>query len=230
MRQAGFTLIELAIALGIAALTTAMAVMGINAITDANLRSTAVELTGAVKSCYDRAIMQKRVERLAIDIDKGAWWFEMSDEPFALSKDKLEGEKGEAAPGSEEDTSEKHRSFLEDEDDPKAEVRRVLEGHAKSFVPDAEIDGGKPRVLPNGVHFNKVWTSHQEEAFTSGLAYVHFFKSGHGEQALIELIDEDEDLITLEVQPLTGRVRSHHKEVEIPELHDDDDYRRAGDE
>src|SRR5688572_2694703 len=148
MRSRGFTLIELVIALGIAALATGMAVIGVNAITDASLRSTAIELTGAIKTCYDRAIMQKRVQRVAIDIDKGLWWIELSAAPFALSKEKLEGEEGESS-DPDEDKKGKKREFFDDddEDDPRAEVRRVIEGHAKSFVPDDELEAGRPRAL-----------------------------------------------------------------------------------
>lgn len=226
--RSGFTLIELAIGLAIAGLITGMAVVSVNAITDASLRSSAVELTGAVKTTYDRAVMQRRTQRIAMDLDKGVWWIEYTEEPFALSAERATGERGEADSDPAEAEEEEFSPFDDDEDG-KAEVRRVLEGHARSFTPDAELDAGKPRPLPSGVQFSRVWTGHQEEPFREGVAYLYFFKGGFTEAAIIELMDEGEDIITLEVQPLTGRVRSHHQRLEIPDI-DEDDGRKEGDE
>ena len=50
------------------------------------------------------------------------------------------------------------------------------------------------------------------------------------EAAIIELMDEGEDIISLELQPLTGRVRSIHKRVPLPEAREDNDGRAEGDE
>ena len=69
----GMTLIEITIALAIAGLMLAIVATSVNAITHANLRSSAIQLTGGVKYAYDRAIMEKRKQRIAMDLDQNIW-------------------------------------------------------------------------------------------------------------------------------------------------------------
>lgn len=229
----GLTLIEVVIALTIAALLAGVSTVGISAITDAELKSTAVTLSGVMKQAYDRAIMQQRTQRLVIDLDKSLWWLEYSTSPFALSRERLTGEKGEAS-AADEDEDDDRRSGIDarfGSIDEKTEVEAMLEGGAAMFAADTDVDAGKPSLIPGEIVVRKVWTSHQEEAFTSGTAYVHFFKSGQAEAALIELGDEGEDVITLEVQPLTGRVKMHRRSMPVPELEDEENLgRQEGDE
>jgi general secretion pathway protein H len=226
----GLTLIEVVIAVAIAAMATGIAVGAINSITDAALKSTSIELAGAIKYSYDRAIMERRTQRLSIDMDKGLWWIDFTTDPFALASERdrgREGAKGEEAGGKEAKKEEKS-IFDDDEDDGgRKEVEAALEGgKAASFTMDADL--GPPRSLPGDVKFSKVWTGHQEEAFTSGVAYLHFFSGGWTEPAQIELTDGDSH-ITVKVYPLTGRVRMYDKELEVPRV-EDDDGRDEGDE
>lgn len=208
----GFTLIELSIALAIAAMLMVTAVAGVNALTDANLRSASVEITGAIKYNYDRAIMEKRNQRLVFDIDQNLWWAEFSTDAYAL-----DGELQEEAPKST-DEDDRKREAEADEDDPffdsdeDPEVTRALEGgNAVRFQPDT--DQGPPRPLPSDIHFSRILTGHQAKAFTRGVAYLHFFRAGWTEPARIELTDGDE-YRTLVVMPLTGRTRSYAERFE----------------
>lgn len=219
-KRAGFTLIELAIALGIAALATSAAMVAVGSITDANLRSTAIDLSGAIKMSYDRAIMQRRTQRIAFDIDKGVWWLEYTEDPFALSKERDKGEEGAKGGPASEEEEEKTAGDLFDED--KTEVERILEGTARTFTPEAELNDGRAHALPSDVRFSRIWTGHQEEWFSSGIAYLHFFKSGYTEAAIVELMDEGEDVVSLEIQPLTGRVRTQHKKLKLPDVEEPD--------
>ena len=204
----GLTLIEITIGLAIAAMVMAVGVTSINAITDANLRSSAVEITGAVKYSYDRAIMEKRLQRIAFDIDRQVWWLEFTNDPYALNQELDRGEEGTRPEPAEE--SRRESSFFDEDDDP--EVQKALEGgRAASFSPDGK--SGEPRKLPGEVRFDSVWTGHQEEPFTSGIAYLHFFRGGWTEPAQIVLTD-GESFTTLKVSPLTGRVRTYKEKLE----------------
>lgn len=231
------TLIEITIALAIAAMVTATAVASINAITDANLRSSAVAMTGAMKQSYDRAVMLRRTQRLVIDMDNNAWWLDFTEDRFAVSREKLSGDKGDQLDGRGDDDdkerssaarSRRSKSIFDDDVDPA--VQAALEGgRATQFVPDEDTGAGKPTKLEGGVKFSKVWTGHQEEAFTGGLAYVYFWAVGHTEPAQIELMDEGEDTVTLVLSPLTGRVRTVQGSIDVPSSKDDDG-RDEGDE
>ncbi|NJK88602.1 MAG: prepilin-type N-terminal cleavage/methylation domain-containing protein [Myxococcales bacterium] len=90
----GFTLIEITIGLAVAALVMSMGVVAVNSLTDAALRSAAVELTGAIKYSYDRSIMLNRIQRIGFDIDGGSWWLEYTQDPFRLDQERSEGELG----------------------------------------------------------------------------------------------------------------------------------------
>jgi general secretion pathway protein H len=228
------TLIEVTIALAIAALVVAASVVSLNALTDADLRSTAVELTGAIKFTYDRSIMEKRTQRMAFDIGKGLWWIDYTDDPYAFDRERATGHSGADSPAEgdeKEKGGEKAQSLdeiFERSEDPADEVKQAMEG-GKSSAFVADEASGPPRRLPGNVSFSKVWTGHQEEPFTEGVAYMHFFRSGWTEPAQIELTDGDGEYITLKVFPLTGRVRMYKEKIDEPKV-EEDDGREEGDE
>lgn len=222
------TLIEIIIAVAIAAMATGVAIGALNSLTDASLRSTSLEFIGAIKFSYDRAIMERRTERLSIDLDKGMFWIDATPEYFALSKERDRGNEGAKLEEAAKEKEEKKDSFFDDETDRgKREVEAILEGgKASMFAPDENF--GEPKAISQDVRITKVWTGHQEEAFTSGVAHIHFFSGGWTEPAQIELTDGDA-FVTLKLYPLTGRVRTYDKELDIPRP-DDDDGRDEGDE
>lgn len=258
--ESGLTLIEVTIAVAIAAMVAAIAIGAVSSLTNASLHSTAIELTGGIKFSYDRAIMEHRTERLAIDMDRGIWWIDYTQEPYALSQVKLEGKEGDklddsgdkaepsvpgvagkpgkpgkkikriASKASKAKAPEQDRtSFFGDPDKPKKdEVKLALEGgKAMDFQADTEVGG--PKKFPSPVRVSKVWTGHQEEPFVGGTAYIHFFSGGWTEPAQIELTDGSE-FVSMKVYPLTGRVRTYNKQLEVPKSdHEDGKVDEAGD-
>ncbi len=232
MRRAGFTLIELMITLAIMAVVSATIVTSLGAITSASLRSEAIDLTGVMKMVYDRSVMLKRSQRIAFNLDTGTWWVEFSEERFAVSKTRLDGESGET--GEEEEESD----FFDDEID--ESVKRAMRASkGASFQRDSDIEVGKPQPLDSGVCFSRIWTGHQEEPFKAGVTYLHFWPGGWTEDARIELIEascedkseanpEDTDYITLRIMPLTGRVRSYPRRMKEVDV-DEPDGRDEGD-
>ncbi len=226
-RSRGFTLIELTIALAIAAMLVGVSMVSVQSLTGAELKSNAVKLAGGIKFSYDRAIMEKRIQRIGMDLDKNVWWIEYTEDPFKLAQQRMRGnegrKRGDDGEFIEEDDDDS--SFFDD-GDMDSEVKLALEGGKGSrFVPDE--GAGKPIVLPSDVSFGKVHTGHQEEPFTSGIAYLHFFRGGFTEPAEIELTDGDE-VVTLKILPLTGRVRTYHRELKELEL-DEYDGESEGD-
>jgi general secretion pathway protein H len=229
--ERGLTLIEITVALAIAALVVSLGLVSLNALTDADLKSSAVELTGAIKFSYDRSIMEKRTQRMGFDMSKGLWWIDYTDDVYALDRERMRGKSGADSPEGEEQEKKKPASLdeiFEQADEPEDEVKQAMEGgKALAFSPDE--GAGLPRRLPGTVAFSKIWTGHQEEPFTEGVAYLHFFRSGWTEPAQIELTDGDGEYITLKVFPLTGRVRMYRKQLEEEKV-EEDDGREEGDE
>lgn len=226
-RNAGFTLIELTVAIAVVGLFVGMAVTATNAITDAELRTQARELMGAIKYNYDRAIMLRRTQRIAFDLDQGLWWVEYTESPFALSAEK---KSAEAAKKAAEAGGDSKLTAADDDEELDDVAIAMAGGQAAPFQTDDPDEVGKPHTLPSGIRLGKVWTGSQEEPFESGLAHLHFFRGGFTEPALIELRDDDDDVITIEVQPLTGRVKSRPEPIEDVEPEDQDDGRAEGDE
>ncbi|MCA9549365.1 MAG: type II secretion system protein [Myxococcales bacterium] len=217
----GFTLIELTIALAIAAMMVGVTMISVQSLTHADLKNTSLELAGAVKYNYDRAIMEKRIQRIAMDLDRQLWWIEYTEDPYGLDKERLRGDTGAKLDADGKVVKEDDDSFWDDDAD--EEVKRALEGgKAASFVPE-----GEPHTLPGDVRFAKIQTGHQEEPFTSGVAYLHFFRGGWTEPAQIEITDGDE-VISLKVFPLTGRVRTYDEPLKALEL-EDQEGREEGD-
>jgi general secretion pathway protein H len=228
--RAGFTLIELTIALAIAAMVTTVTMSGLNAMTGASLRSSAIELTGAIKMNYDRAVMLKRTQRLVMDLDQGLWWVEFNEDRFALTQARAEGKAGDSS-----EKKDKKKSIFDDDsssifdDEVDQEVKKAMAGAAMANFSADDVSGGKRQALPSGTCFSRIWTEHQEEAFTEGVAYLHFFPGGWTEPARIELVDSDcknkedpttdqeGDYKTLKIFPLTGRVRSYNRKLELPD-------------
>lgn len=92
-RTRGFTLIELAIVLGLIALITSIAVPSFNALTAVDLRSTTSMVAGMIREAYARAAITGKVHRIVFDMDKGAFWIERTNDSFVLASEKQQADK-----------------------------------------------------------------------------------------------------------------------------------------
>jgi general secretion pathway protein H len=203
-RTRGMTLIEVAIALGLAALLGGIGVASINALTHSALRSSATQLTGAIKFSYDRSIMQKRTERLCMDLDKGVWWIDFTPGPFTIDP--------EAGKGKEED-----------EPEPEEPVEEEISEEVILAAPfQLDEAAGAKQTLPGDVRISKVWTESLEEPIDEGMAHIHFFSSGYSEAAQVELTDGD-TFFTLILKPLTGGVQVKTEPLDADKLSFGDD-------
>jgi general secretion pathway protein H len=201
MRARGLTLIEISIALAIAALLVAISVPAISSITRAQLRQKSGQLSGGIRALYGQSAIAGKSCRLALDLDKSEYQAEC-----ARGSVRLSGEPETSGSGGRESSRDEEllarakgdRSTLSDEDRVRLELLRK-----GAFAPSAEV----PRTALGGsVRFRKVWVSHQQAGLTAGTAYLYFWPSGQTEAASIELAQGD-DVTTLLVSPLTGRVR-----------------------
>jgi general secretion pathway protein H len=199
----GYTLIELVIVVAVIAILAAAAVPALRGVTGANARLAAGELAGAMHYLYDTAALRRETCRLALDLDGGAWWAECTKQHFTLSR-----EKASAARPEEEDDDLADR-FPDERD---AERRRLL---ARAKFGKFEDRLARKRSLPGSVHFDGVWTEHQREPFTRGMAYVYFFPQGRGEAAQVPIRDGD-TAYTVVLQPFTGRARVVTGVPEVP--------------
>jgi general secretion pathway protein H len=195
-RDSGMTLIEIGVALAVAALMLAVAVPALSAVTRAQLRQKSGQLAGAVRSLYGSAAIGGRTCRLVFDLDADAYWSECAKTNVRLSREGERSQGGARVPAREELLQ--AREGLSEEEREKLEIAQKSAFAPSSDVPKTDLGGS--------VKFTDIWVQHQPERYTTGKSFLYFWSSGLTEEASIHLAQGD-DVYSLIVSPLTGRVR-----------------------
>ena len=204
------TLIETTVVILIIGISLAMAIPAVTNITAANLRASARKVSGAIRYGYDLAARKNATFRIVFDLDKSAYWLESANDKFLLDREKQEVSDGALDLESKERSKRfVTRSFIESE-----RMWQPKEGPAFSKFAGPMT---KPVVLPEGVFIRSVWVAHQESEVRAGQAYLYCFPTGMTERAVVHLEDEDENIYTLWVHALTGRVEVHPEYIEAPD-------------
>jgi len=199
MRARGMTLIEIGIAMAIAAGLLAMAIPAISNVTRVQLRQKTGQLAGGVRSLYGATALAGHSCRLVLDIDNEVYWSECAEGAVRLDR---AGE--QSAGGARRDTREEEllANIRTDSANEEEQVKLQL-AQKSAFKPSGDV----PRTqLGGSVRFLDVWVQHQTERYTSGKAYLYFWPSGLTEVAAIHL-GQGDDVNTLLVSPLSGRVK-----------------------
>jgi general secretion pathway protein H len=208
--QRGMTLIEIAMVVGIMVLITGLVVPRLTNLTWLELRTGARKLSGAIRYTYELAARKSTPLRLVLDLDERAWWVEGSTDKVLLDREKVQVKDG--ALSSEPSAREQRfvtRSYIESGEMWKPKDEPGFAAYGDMLSPKV--------VLPERVGIQGVWTAHQDELVSVGQAYLYFFPSGQTERAVIHLVDEDENIYSLQVEGLTGRVRISPEYVEVPD-------------
>lgn len=230
-RQRGLTLIEILIVLAIVAAATGGVALSFQQVTRASTKSNAARLASAIRYLYDQAIVSGRYYRLTIDFQQNTYFAESADDRFYLVTGK------EKSPGRgaafDADAEQKKREEAE------ARERENTQGLAKQLQPPPSQkrahfqnfkDTTLPKVTMRGAWIRDIYTPRQPEPYTRGRAFLYFFPDGHTEQAILHVVagkrpaedDEDvrptdpDDVFTLIVHPLTGRVEMVNGDQEPP--------------
>src|SRR5690242_8977921 len=91
-RDSGMTLIEIGVAIGVAAPMLAVATPALSAVTRAQLRQRTGQLSGAIRSLYGSAAIGGHTCRMVFDLDANAYWSECAKTNVRLSR---EGERSQ---------------------------------------------------------------------------------------------------------------------------------------
>jgi general secretion pathway protein H len=208
MRQRGFTLFELGVALIIVGVLFSAAVVIVGAVTGSRARAALGELGGVMRSLYDTASLTGHTCRLVMDLGP-----EGKDSPFEYRAECAKtavtrmaaSEVDEHAPPGQPKEAEKSLPFPSATDAPSMEdltareKNRVEVAAKYAAFTSPEI---KPRKM-SGVKVS-VWTPHEHEPRTHGLAYVYFFPQGYAERAQVSF-KQGNNAWTLKLAPLTGK-------------------------
>lgn len=196
----GFTLLELIVVIAILGFIAVIALPKASNILRMSLSSTTREISSAIKQTYNAAMMTKRAYRLVFDIDHREYWVEMGPATWVLeTKESLE-------------RAERKKKWMSSD-----ALKKSNAEAASAWQPATQVIRKKVS-LPQGVEFEDIYTEQSPEAFTSGLAYCHFFPQGTIEKTLIHLKDNSSHFATLFVEPLVGRTRVFQRRIEIKEI------------
>jgi general secretion pathway protein H len=223
--QRGMTLIEIMVALMIAAVLFSAVVVSIGSITGTKAKAATSELAGVIRSLYDSAALSGKTCRLVFEIadpktdGRTSYRAECAAGNVTTSRDR-EVELREGNRSADElakkggDTRRDYRKDSEGKslDELMGEERgRVEKASQFSEFTAPEIE---PRKLPSDVKLS-VWTRHQREPADKGVAYLYFFPQGFTERAQV-YVRQGSNVWTLRIQPLTGRVEVVGEELEVP--------------
>jgi general secretion pathway protein H len=222
----GLTLIEISIALVIAAVLFAAVVVGVGALTGSRARASAGELAGTIRSLYDTAGLSGKTCRLVFELpgpkseDPVRYRAECAAKGVTTSRDRdadLQADTRQAEETAKNQGRDTRHNYRGENSAPSlqdlmAEEKERVESAARySAYTTSEI---APRELPDGVSLS-VWTRHQRATVESGLAYLYFFPQGYTEKALV-YVRQGDNVWTLDISPLTGKVTIVPEALEVP--------------
>lgn len=237
---------EVLIVIAIFAVIAVGVSFGIGALHRTKLRSGAVDIVGASRFAYHRAVSRAQTVRIVLDLDAHTLSIEEAHGHVTLDvSDDADIDPSEDRAGS----------------DPWARAEARLSGSLSAqlgrsaFSPIAGSDGRPmkrymPRRLPvsgsspltaesaaalaasgtqPNVRILRLTTPHEREPREQGRGYIYFFPGGRAEHAFVLLSDSNaEHFYTVEIHPLTGRAIVHPGIVDPPQVLDADEVRDNG--
>jgi general secretion pathway protein H len=220
-RERGLTLIEIMVAVMLATVLIAVAIPAFNAATDSDLNAVAVKITGASRAAYGEAAIKNVTLRIAYDLDSQAYWIEAFPGTFQIIGEERDLEE---VRDEEEEKAEEDKRKKELEDRYAAEEDTEAAPLVANFVP-VQVGFVEPQQIPRRLKIKGVRTPQFRQVVTTGKAYTHFFPNGWAERTLVYIEDTGGSVLTLETQPITGRVIIHEGELDWTEVDDIRDQR-----
>jgi len=203
------TLVEILISLAIIAGMIGF-VVSVVGTSGNNMRRASNNIIKLVKFVYDQAALTNSYYRIVFNLEEKQYYVEYSDEPFYVVK---EGDETELIRKKNEEKSQK--GINENPDAPVTTTAAAV----GSFAELEDDDLVEINELPDNIKFADVYIMHQADKITDGKAYLYFFPKGNTEFAVIHLSDNDEEnFMTLIVNPLTGKVEVETEYLEHEEI------------
>jgi len=193
------TLIEVGIAMAIAAGLIALAIPAISNVARVQLRQKSGQLAGGVRSLYGATALGGHSCRLVFDLDNQKYWSECAAGTVRLDRSGERSSGGARSESSDEELLASIRTETANaEEQVKLSLAQKSEFKQTQDIPKTDLGGS--------VKFLDVWIQHQTERYTAGKAFLYFWPSGLTESAAIHL-GQGDDVNTLLVSPLSGRVK-----------------------
>jgi len=216
------TLIEIVIVVVIIALAASGLSFSMGALTKANLRAGAGKLGSAMRYAYNRAVVKGMTVRIAFEVPGNTFSIEEANGAVTLAR--ADDERRQ----TDEDAPEMAAA------DPWAAAQSRVTNALKPNLgasPFSALEGNDGKAitrytnvsLGRRVQIVKLLVPHQPDPLEQGPGAVHFFPGGMTEHAVIHLSDGGETVYSIELHPLTGRVRIRPEAYEPRDFLDDPD-------
>lgn len=228
--QRGLTLIEIIIALLIAAVLFGAVVSGVGALTGTKAKASASELAGIIRSLYDTAALTGKTCRLVFELppakseDPVRYHAECAESGVTTSRDREAALREENKAQDDEkrqgsSSKNERRNFTSRDSGGAPSMQDLMEQEQGRVEQTARFSSYTaeelaPRELAGAVSLS-VWTRHQRTAVDQGVAYLYFFPQGYTEKAQV-YVKQGDNVWTLVVSPLTGKVTIVPEELEVP--------------
>jgi general secretion pathway protein H len=225
--ERGLTLIEIMIALLIAAVLFSAVVMSVGALTGSKAKASAGELAGVIRSLYDTSALTGKTCRLVFEIpgpkseDSTKYRAECAAAGVTTSRDRDAALRDENRARDDEKRrgKDERRNYRGSSGSGQPSIQELMEQEQNRVEQAARFseytaEEVAPRELPGGVSVS-VWTRHQKTAVDQGVAYLYFFPQGYTEKAHV-YVRQGDNVWTLTVSPLTGKVAVVSEELEVP--------------
>jgi prepilin-type N-terminal cleavage/methylation domain-containing protein len=214
--HAGFTLVEVCIAVAIMALVSAVMVPALGGTSRAELRRAAHKIGGTVRQTFNDAALNGRTKRMVFNIGEvvqgPAIVIETTDDIL-----RFEGDTGalEVAADPNENDDPITGPFGEpinvtDEGANGSESSQTV--HALLGISKLGKKAARPTFtaqgnvsLPRGIRVSDVMVEGMTQPVIKGLVHLIFFANGYTQAAVIHLEDNDKNMYTIKVEALTGR-------------------------
>lgn len=180
----------------------ALSVTGLRSAFNVNLKSTAGKMAATLRYLSNKAVTDHMYLRIVYDLEENSYHVEETADPFVISPEEEESQfKEEAEEKGEEE------AHSEGEEGGEGEEAKKEGQEATGFTP-SESKLLRPVKLPSGVAFKDVTVSYLEGKREQGKVSGYFFPDGFAIPTLINLKDDDdEEHYSVEVFPLSGRVK-----------------------
>jgi prepilin-type N-terminal cleavage/methylation domain-containing protein len=233
--RAGLTLIEIMVVVVIIAVASTGVGMGIGALTRTSLRSACVRLASLARYAYHRSLTHGTTVRVSLDMEQGTFsvteahgrvTLVRSDAPLRAEAERAKNEEGDDEAESPDsaalDPWEAARLRLEQ---PDALIMPPSPFAALTTQSGATMERFTQKPIGDDVRFAKVIVSHEAEPREEGVVDLFFFPGGLTQHAVVQLVDRNDIIYSVEIHPLSGRTVVYDSPYEPDVLMDDPNER-----
>ncbi|MGC9043806.1 MAG: pilus assembly FimT family protein [Myxococcota bacterium] len=199
--ECGITLIEFVVVIAIMAFVMGVSIVSLNNVTSSDMRSAASQVSSAIRYLYNYSALTSRYCRFGVRLQENTYSVECSDTPFYLKKTRLQvvGDEVKKDEEGDKDREKKSNSLFEEQGD------KILKEQKAEFL-ELKSRFLKSKTLPGSIYFDSMMVSHLSDRIFKGNEYIYFFPGGQTENAYIYLSDTKQNIYTIRLYALSGKV------------------------